>query len=284
MFLITKVLNLKMNLLYYYQSELQTLGYNPKTIYSKLRNIKSFLTFTNKQEKQITTQDIENYIKELEQKELHSSTIYQYYTNPKEYFNYLQKNKYLKKNPFHSHIYQQKRQSYKERIILTQEEIQSLYAKTQTLQEKIILHLSYGCGLRALELERINTEDLDIKNKLVIVEQGKNSKRRIIPINTTLQKDFIRYLHQRNRIKTRETALLLNQKQKRMKKYTALELLKKLLKRTKIEKEITLHSLRHTIATHLLENGLRIENVKEFLGHKYLDTTEKYTRVRNLDL
>lgn len=276
--------NLKADLLYYYQSELQTLGYNEKTIYSKLRNIKSFLSYIKKQELQISTKDIESYIHQLENKKLHTSTIYQYYTSAKDYFSYLHINKNLKKNPFSSFIFHLDKQPYKERIILTQEEIQSLYSKTKTLQEKILLHLAYGCGLRAIELERINTEDVDIKNKLVIVEQGKNSKRRIIPINQTLQRDFTNYLKYRNSIQIEETALLLNQIQKRMKKYTALEILKKLLKRTKIDKSITLHNLRHTIATHLLENGLSIENVKEFLGHKYLDTTEKYTRVGNLEL
>lgn len=273
-----------MEQLHHYQEKLHTLGYNPKTIYSKIRNIKSFLTFTNKQEKQIQTKDLENYIKELKQRKLHSSTIYQYYTHPKEYFRYIKESKYISKNPFETLILHLEKQPYKERIILTQEEIQALYSKTKNLQEKILLHLAYGCGLRAIELERINTEDVDIKNKLVIVEQGKNSKRRIIPINQTLQKDFTKYLHQRNRIKTKETALLLNQKQQRMKKYTTLELLKKILKRTTLNKNITLHSLRHSIATHLLENGLSLENVKEFLGHKYLDTTEQYVRITKLEL
>ncbi|TWP31582.1 hypothetical protein ETU08_00565, partial [Apibacter muscae] len=60
--------------------------------------------------------------------------------------------------------------------------------------------------------------------------------------------------------------------------------LKKILKRTTLNKNITLHSLRHSIATHLLENGLSLENVKEFLGHKYLDTTEVYTRITKLEL
>ncbi|TWP25384.1 hypothetical protein ETU10_00130 [Apibacter muscae] len=273
-----------MEQLHHYQEKLHTLGYNPKTIYSKIRNIKSFLTFTNKQEKQIQTKDLENYIKELKQRKLHSSTIYQYYTHPKEYFRYIKESKYISKNPFETLILHLEKQPYKERIILTQEEIQALYSKTKNLQEKILLHLAYGCGLRAIELERINTEELDIKNKLVIVEQGKNSKRRIIPINQTLQRDFTNYLKYRNSIQIEETALLLNQKQQRMKKHTALELLKKILKRTTLNKNITLHSLRHSIATHLLENGLSLENVKEFLGHKYLDTTEQYVRITKLEL
>ncbi|TWP30820.1 hypothetical protein ETU09_00195, partial [Apibacter muscae] len=120
--------NLKADLLYYYQSELQTLGYNEKTIYSKLRNIKSFLSYIKKQELQISTKDIESYIHQLKNKKLHTSTIYQYYTSAKDYFSYLHINKNLKKNPFSSFILHLEKQPYKERIILTQEEIQILYS------------------------------------------------------------------------------------------------------------------------------------------------------------
>jgi len=273
-----------MDILYHYQNYLQTLGFSPKTIYGKLRSIKNFIGYIKKKESKITLNDLEDYMEHIKAKKLHSRTQYQYYGNVKDYFSYLQQNKTIRKNPFDSYIIQLKKEPYKERTVLSRQEIQSMYAQTKSLKEKIILHLCYGCGLRALELERINIQDIDLANKILIVQKGKNSKRRIIPINITLQKDFVKYLQYRNRIKTEEKALLLNDIHTRMKEYTALAILKKILKRSQINKQITLHSLRHSIATHLLENGVKIEFVKDFLGHKYLDTTELYTRVNSSNL
>lgn len=268
-----------MELLINYREQLQALGYHKKTIYSKIRNIKTFIFFIQKREEEVKVEDVEKYLNYLKEKKLHTSTIYQYYRNIEEYFNYLHQNKNIKKNPLSFFIFHLEKQPYKQRNILSQKEIKELYSRTKNLKEKMILHLCYGCGLRALELERINVEDIDIINKWVIVQQGKNAKRRMIPINETLQKDFIKYIDRRNKIQTTEKALLLNDISTRLRKYTALDILKKLLKRAKIGKQITLHSLRHSIATHLLENGLKLESVKEFLGHKYLDTTEVYTRI-----
>jgi len=139
--------------------------------------------------------------------------------------------------------------------------------------------LCYGCGLRAKELERINIEDVLISQQLIKVVQGKNNQHRIIPIPTTLLQDITTYLKYRNKQNTITKALLLNKKGDRLKAYTARGILQELLQQTPITKTITLHSLRHSIATHLLQNGIKAEHVQTFLGHKQLETTELYTRI-----
>src|SRR5690606_20160271 len=70
-----------------------------------------------------------------------------------------------------------------ERIIFTQEQIQELYKVTEDLQEKAILNIAYGCGLRANEVSQLNKEDLRLTENLVVVQKGKNSKRRLVPIS-----------------------------------------------------------------------------------------------------
>ncbi|MCX2765094.1 tyrosine-type recombinase/integrase [Aquimarina muelleri] len=111
------------------------------------------------------------------------------------------------------------------------------------------------------------------------VAKGKNSQYRVIPIPTTILKDITTYVKHRNKQSTTTKALLLNQKGERLKAYTARNILQGLLEQTPITKTITLHSLRHSIATHLLQNGIKVEYVQEFLGHKQLETTEVYTRI-----
>jgi integrase/recombinase XerD len=273
-----------MNYLYQYQRELFALGYAKSTSETKINTIRHFLDFTAKPISQTTVFDLQNYIEKLESKALKPSSIQAYLTHLKYYFIFLEKSKQIKKNPFNSFSLQLQRQENKPRNILTQEQIKTLYCKTINLREKILLHLCYGCGLRALELEKINLEDIDLKNQIVTVQKGKNAKRRLIPISQSIHEDFIKYTKVRSRIKTNENALLLNDRNNRLRKHTANQRLKVLLKRAGIHQEISLHCLRHSIATHLLENGLSLEKVRDFLGHKQLETTEIYTRISTKQL
>lgn len=268
-----------------YRIELQTLGYSENGIYSRLQAIKNCIRFTVKEQKNIQSKDIRNYFTHLQLKGLHSSTIQHYYHDIQQYFIWLEREKHINKNPFNRydlHIKKQQKTSY---AIVSQEEIKHLYKACNTLQETVIIHLCYGCGLRALELQRINIEDINLNNQTLIVQKGKNNKRRTIPLNTRLTADIQQYLEQRKQAETSDTkALLLNKKEVRLKHYTARTILHQIVKRANINKRITLHGLRHSIATHLLENGVSIEKVSLFLGHSQLETTEIYTRVNKKQL
>lgn len=159
-----------------------------------------------------------------------------------------------------------------------------MYRSTENMQERAILSLSYGCGLRSMELVSVNVED--IKDGILIVPKGKGNKRRVIPMTRKVEEDIQNYItYERTlfSISLNEKALLLNILGKRIKKYTCLKILKEIIKRTGnleiIQKKISIHNLRHSIATHLLEEGVPIEQVRTFLGHSQLETTEIYTRV-----
>jgi integrase/recombinase XerD len=168
------------------------------------------------------------------------------------------------------------------REILTQSEIRQLYEIAE-LKEKVILNLSYGCGLRVAELVAVNKEDLYLKENLLIVPKGKFNKRRIIPITEKVKNEIEFFFS--NEIKNRQdkNAVILNNKGFRMQEWTYNSTLKNLLKQIKVPEErikkIGIHSLRHSIATHLLENGMELEKVRDFLGHSQLETTQIYTRV-----
>ena len=171
-----------------------------------------------------------------------------------------------------------------ERIIFTQQEIQELYQATETKQEKAILHIAYGCGLRVNEISQLNKEDLRLTENIIIVQKGKNNKRRIVPINDKIKKELEVFIFSSD---PKQKALFLNSKGNRMQQWTFNSILKNIIKRTAFGKAFTkeelnsigIHTLRHSIATHLLENGMPLEQVQQFLGHSHIESTEIYTHI-----
>lgn len=182
-----------------------------------------------------------------------------------------------------------------ERSIATQEEIKQLYEFTQTAQERAILSLAYGCGLRASELVNCNIEDIKLREKILIVPKGKGNKRRVIPMSNGVLKDLSHYYyHERAALtqgrdyKPTEKAFMLHSRGGRMYHDTYNKHLKALIERTANEaikeKQITLHCLRHSIATHLLAQGIAVDQVRVFLGHSELETTQIYTHISKQQL
>ncbi len=171
------------------------------------------------------------------------------------------------------------------RTILTQKEIQIVYAHAESYREKAILALAYGCGLRLGEMVSCNIEDLRLREGYIVVPRGKGNKGRLVPMSKTVIQDVSDYLYKERLQKESldEKAFILHNRLGRMQDDTYNKFLKRLLNRTKNEfiktKQITMHSLRHSIATHLIEQGVSVERVKEFLGHSQLETTEIYTHI-----
>ena len=174
--------------------------------------------------------------------------------------------------------------------ILTQEEIKTLrnaientytyfnFAERQAKQYelRLIFALYYGCGLRRSEGWNLQIKDLDFERKTVFVRQGKGSKDRIVPMSDGVYKELQDYVYNfRARQKLKHNRLFVTQSANLLLK---IKYLKKICPDKNIQaKRITLHSLRHSIATHLLQNGMTIENIALFLGHSDLDSTQIYT-------
>lgn len=182
-----------------------------------------------------------------------------------------------------------------ERTVLDQDEIKQLYQATETAQEQAILSLAYGCGLRVGELVKCNVEDIRLREKILIVPQGKGNKRRVVPMSSGVAKDLANYYYnERDELtkgrdfKPNQNAFMLHSRGGRMQKDTYNQHLKALIERTGNlelrEKQITIHSLRHSIATHLLEQGIAVEQVRMFLGHSQLETTQIYTHISQKQL
>jgi integrase/recombinase XerD len=172
-----------------------------------------------------------------------------------------------------------------QRNILTQTEIKALYKATDEspngLRDKAILSLYYGCGLRYSEGIRVERKHIDYGKQLLYVVPGKNYKSRFIPMNERIIKDLQDYETYGKQYFTKEdsTGFLLGNNGKAISSTTIGKRLKMLLDKIGIEKKICLHGLRHSIATHLLQQGMPLEQISKFLGHTSLDSTQIYTRI-----
>ena len=195
-----------------------------------------------------------------------------------------------------SHLRFRSRKRSSERQIFTQEEIRELYSAAATFQERAILHIAYGCGLRVSEVSDINAGDVRLTENLVVVRRGKMGKRRLVPISDKISIELGEFIFSDERKKElsdcgfnpEEAAhLFYDNTGGRMQKWTLNKRLKAIIRRTCFGKRLTgdelaktgIHTLRHSIATHLLENGMKLEQVQAFLGHSQPETTEIYTHV-----
>jgi tyrosine recombinase XerC len=144
-------------------------------------------------------------------------------------------------------------------------------------RDKAILETLYGCGLRVSELVSLNVSSFSLQNNELRV-MGKGSKERIIPVNKEASQAIQEYLKERTRfLKGREEkALFLNRFGKRLSDRGVRKILQKYLKKLGIHWGISPHTLRHTLATHLLEGGADLRVVQEILGHSSLSATEVY--------
>jgi integrase/recombinase XerD len=183
---------------------------------------------------------------------------------------------------------------------LTKTEIKALYKAAQhegniyNERDTAMLSLFYGCGLRASEGEALNISDLLFEKNLVYVRKGKNYRERYVPMTVQVKTDLKNYITgQRSELLhacptrmgggNKTEALLLGRRGVRWcvaGMYQRLRWLKEQTNAPELkQKSFGLHILRHSIATHLLQSGMKLEYISRFLGHKSLETTQKYTHL-----
>ena len=261
--------------IYQFRKELQNLGYCESVVNTYPKEIERFLGYCKKENSAITSQDVLNYFEALKttkskvtKTDLSQSAIAGKMRSVRLYFDYLQRTGKVKTNPYQLKI---KSPKYEERKIFSPEEITKLYEKSSPLQ-LIILHLCYGCGLRRNEAAELKITDIDLENNLLYIKKGKGKKRRVIPFTKQIKKDILRFIE--SRAKNQDEGFL-NITSERI--YIEF---KYLLKKAGLNNQgFTLHCLRHTIATQLLDQGMELEKVRDFLGHECLGTTQIYTRI-----
>jgi integrase/recombinase XerD len=168
------------------------------------------------------------------------------------------------------------RRQYKLPNVLSKEEVKAILEAPTNKKHKIMLSLVYACGLRRGELLHIKPKDIDSKRKLLLIRNAKGRKDRIAPLSEKLIV-LLREYYTMYKPKT-----WLFEGQEKGSKYSATsvqKILKLAISEAKIKKPVSLHWLRHSYATHLLEAGTDLRYIQEILGHKSSKTTEIYTHV-----
>jgi len=172
--------------------------------------------------------------------------------------------------------------------LLTRAEIRRLYAVTGEdvlgLRDKAMLSVFYGCGLRLQEGASLELSDILHDRKLLYVRRGKGYKERYVPIAEKSYQDIQGYIEQaRPELLQRPcvTLFLDANKGRPIHKQSLYLRIKALARKAGIAKDVGTHTLRHSIATHLLQSGMKLERIKEFLGHAALDSTQIYTHLIN---
>lgn len=269
-------------------------GLSQNSIYSYTYDLKKFSEFLQIKSKNIldaTSEDIQQFLKyEKNEKKNSTKTLARSLAAIRQFYNFISDNADINiENPT-----ERIETPHVEKTLpdfLTVIELNKLFNSiseedSYELRDKTIFELLYSSGLRISEAIDLKTGDVDFDNMFVTVV-GKGNKQRMVPIG----KESARLLHrykQESRpsiIGNRESEFLfVSKKGSQLNRKSVWRLLKNYVTRTEIQKNITPHTLRHSFATHLIENGADLRSVQELLGHMDISTTQIYTHMAKKQL
>ncbi|NMB95722.1 MAG: site-specific tyrosine recombinase XerD [Clostridiaceae bacterium] len=257
------------------------------TLQSYKRDIEQYITYLN----DINLNSIEvtnkatiiNYLLHLQKKGRATSTISRNLASIRSFYQYLHTNGLIISNPT-SELESPKVEKKLPQILSTQE-VELLLEQPKCIdlkgyRDKAMLELLYATGIRVSEL--INLDCNDINFELGFIRCNNGVKERIIPIGSIASKALQDYMlkARKNMIKNnQETALFININGKRLTRQGFWKIIKQYKNQAKIGKEITPHTLRHSFAAHLLENGADLRSIQEMLGHSDISSTQVYAQI-----
>lgn len=232
----------------------------------------------------VSKEDIESYLKYCYSKNEDSKTISHKITTIYNFHNYLLREKVIKDNQ--AEFIDRPKLAKHLPYTLTVKEIDKLLdialVTVFDYRDKAMLELMYGTGLRVSELVSLTVYDVDFYNAFLRIK-GKGSKERIVPINNASLKYLKLYLDRRCLLLKKKTSdeLFLNARGEGISRQGFFKNLKKILAKKGMSTNISPHSLRHSFATHLIENGADLRSVQTMLGHSDITTTKIYTHISN---
>ena len=175
------------------------------------------------------------------------------------------------------HLYP-KRKEKKLPKFLSQKEVKKILEATENLKHKTILTTIYSCGLRLSEVLELKLSDIKSDDDCIVVRQAKGNKDRIVMLSPKLL-ELLREYYKKYKPKN---FVFEGQNNEQYSPRSVQQILKNALKKSGVSAEATVHTLRHSYATHLLENGTDIRIIKELLGHNNIKTTEIYTHITDV--
>lgn len=269
-------------------------GLAQNTLISYERDLKKYLMYIEKvlqitEVEKINRNDIISYLHHLKDESLSAATIARTISSIKSFHQFLIREQIVDEDPS-LHIETPKKERKLPRI-LSPEEIEKLLNiqgdDPLSIRNKAMVELLYASGLRVSELISLEMKDLHLMMGFVRC-LGKGEKERIVPIGDIAKQALETYLKQSRNILTKrrqtENMLFVNHHGRPLSRQGFWKVLKTIAQNAGINKEITPHTLRHSFATHLLENGADLRAVQEMLGHADISTTQIYTHVTKMRL
>lgn len=165
-------------------------------------------------------------------------------------------------------------------VVLSREEIRSIIAGVVNVKHRLMITLAYGAGLRVSEVVSLRVRDLDFENVRLWVRGGKGGKDRVTIFPERIRDELRSLVSGRGG----EAFVFMSERGGRLTSRTAQKVFERAMARVGLKKAATFHSLRHSFATHLLENGVDIRYIQELLGHENIRTTQRYTQVTSVGL
>lgn len=247
--------------------------YSQETIKNYEIDLRKFSIYLNKMKtKKINYQFLFNYVESLNEKKYSTKTIQRHISSLKSYFKYLYNKNYIKVNP--AELLGLPKSEIKLPNYLTINDLEKIFELELTLRDKLIVELLYSTGIRVSELVNIKISDINFYDKTIKI-LGKGNKERYVLFGNTCNKLLKEYINKNNEY------LILNNKGKKMTQRGIEYIINNIGKKACLHTKLTPHTLRHTFATHLLDNGCDLVTVQKLLGHNDLSTTSIYTHVSN---
>ncbi|MPQ33925.1 integrase [Clostridium estertheticum] len=256
--------------------DMELRGYSPVTIKNHINNVSNFAKFYNKSPELLREKEIRDYLhycitgKKLSEGSVNgiNSSLKFFYTKTL--------NRYWNMDKI-ARIKEPKRLP----AVLSPEEVKSVFEVTENLKHKVILMTVYSAGLRVSEVYNLKITDIDSKNMQILIREGKGKKDRyslLSKANLKILREYWRRYH------PTEYLFSGNGRTDSISPRSVQKMLEKSIKKTKITKHVTVHTLRHSFATHLLDAGTDICYIQRLLGHSRITTTTIYLHLRRMDL
>jgi len=274
---------------------LQTMHYDPSSIKNGPKRVLEFLEYLEQQAiksvAQVKSEHVQAFFKVLSERKskrtgevLSIATLRNYQTTINRFARYLRE-MHLGHIEISVTI---KSQSKKSITILTQSEITKMYDACEDgllgIRDRALLHLYYGCGLRRAEGLDVRVQDILPDKSLLYIRQGKGYTERYVPLIGKTQKGLLYYLEMARPMmigKKVHDYLIVGITGNPLVGNSIYNRIKQLIRKAGIKKQVGVHSLRHSIATHLLEQGMPLSEIAKFLGHKSLESTQIYTHLKD---
>lgn len=254
------------------ENEMKLRNFSKNTIDAYLYYNKELLRFANKNSDQITNRDIKDYLLVLVNLGKSSSTVNIAVSAFKFYYSQVFSRRFFISN----NAIKRPKSEKKLPVVLSKQEVINMIKATDNLKHKLMIQILYSSGLRISELINLKVDDINFFRKIITVREGKGKKDRVTIISAAVLENIYKYI-------TEYTPLVFLfesfEAGSKISVRTAQKVVEIAALKAGIKENVGAHTLRHSFATHLLEQGVGIRYIQELLGHARLETTQIYTKV-----